>query len=322
MCEYYSIPKVCGTLSGLRALLYTDMTNIVGHGPGSLPPVPGNPPDFNSADEVYQISIQKFSGIVSRESGSDDGGDYVIGRVTGFIPKTRRQVDTLLRRMRNRYFAVIAVDRHGLQHLLFNARGSYKHTTGQGPGEPHGYSITFTAPEHFILPSVGDTGTPVYIDPIDPIPDPEPAADCCVEIKPIQIAYTPLPTGNETDLNLFVTTQDGALYFIDHNGRSVVINRPAPLYYSIQVGDTSDGWVVIPDEYPLPDPDDYPSPTYDTQAEISRRLMVINQSRKVAYDHDEGYDIDYATRRVHILTPIAGAFLEFYFHQRITPIPL
>lgn len=322
MCTYYSIAKVCGTLSGLRALVYTDMANVLGHGPGSLPPTPGTPPDYSDTGAVYEIAIQRYSGQVSRDSGSDDGGDYVISRVTAFVPKTRREVDTLLRRMRNRHFAVIAIDRHGSQHLLFNARASYKHSTGTGPGEPHGYQITFTAPEHFIMPSVGSEGIPSTADPVDPVPPPEPSVDCCVEIKPIQIAYTPLPTGNVSDLNLMVTTQNGSVYFIDHTGRGILLNRPAPRYYFFD-GDGLDlTAIILPDDFPLPDPADYALPTYSEQDEMSIRLRVKMGSRWLQYAHDEGFTVDHAAHSILVPGGTRGANFEFYSYESIPPRPL
>lgn len=321
MCEYYSIDAVCGSLSGIRTLIYTDMTNVIGYGPGSLPPAPGTPADYVSSAAVYQIAIQRYSGTVGRESGSDNGGDYVISRISGFVPKTRREVDTLLRRFKNRYFAVIGIDRHGMQHQLFNARASYRHTTGTAPGEPHGYQITFTAPEHFILPAVGGEGIPGYTDPVDPV-IPEPATDCCAEIKPIQIAYTPLPSGNVSDLNRFVTTPTGAVYFIDHNGRGVLLNRPAPRYYFWDGDGVDVTEIILPDDFPLPDPADYALPTYSEQDEISVRLRVKMGSRWLQYDHPEGYTIDIATHKALIPGGTRGANFEFYSYQDIPRRPL
>lgn len=68
-----------------------------------------------------------------------------------------------------------------------------------------------------------------------------------VEIEPNPISYTPTPTGNTANLSEFVTTPTGDLYYIDWQGRAVLLEI-APVedkngYYGGNGGNGGDGTV-------------------------------------------------------------------------------
>jgi len=320
-CTLYSIDRACGALAGITALIITDMTNVANYGPGFLPPAPGSPPTFYDNDLVYSISMERYSGVFSTDSVSDQGGDYAVSQAAGFVPLSRAVVEVLLRRLRNRPVMVIAIDRLLNQHLIYEARASYRHSTGDAPGTRHGYRIQFTGPSHYLLPSIAGEGDIPTAPPVGGVV-PSPGSECCITIEPTNIAFTPAPTGNATNLNQIVTTSNGSVYFIDGDGRGIILNRPAPRYYFWNGDGVDVDEISMPMSYPLPDPDDYALPTYSEQDEISIRLWVKKGSRWLQYDHAEGYTIDYASGKVLIPGGTGGANLEFYSYEGIPPRPL
>lgn len=325
MQDYYSISKVCGSLASLQALIFADMTNVSNYGPGSLPPAPGNPPAFTDTDKVYSIAFEKFTGELTKDSTTDGGGDYEIHRATVFVPRSRSEVEILLQRMRNRFLLVIGIDRHGNQHILYNARRVFKHSTGARPGSRHGYEISFTAPSDYLLPSIAGNGD---IDTAPPEPPVEGGGeeeenDCCLTIEPVKIDYTPTPTGNLLNLNKLVTTENDTIFFIDKNGRSLIINRPAPRYYRVNLGVgltlTS---IILPEDFPIPDPADYPLPVYDTNREIAVRFVVHYGNRWLLYDHAQGFGLDVGTHAATFPDGVTSGIIEFYSYVGIPPRPL
>lgn len=323
--SFYSIENVCDAKAGITALIFSDMTNVSGYGPGNLPPTPGNPPGYIDNSKVYSIGFERHTGILTKESRTNDGGSYNENLVSAFVPRSRSDVEELLKRQKNRFLSIVAIDRYGNQHVLYNALRDFRHTTGDKPGTRHGYSISFSAPDHFLLPSLAGNGD------IDTAPPPpgggggggDDDSGCCVTINPIQIAYTPLPTANANNRNQLVTTTNGTLYFIDGDGRGVLVNRPGPIYYEVQVAEgATDNFVTLPAWFPLPDPADYAAPTYDPVAEINRRMFVFLGSRGIAYEDIEGWYIDFGTNRAYFYTSIDGALLRFWVQEGIPPNPL
>ncbi len=298
------------------------MTNVLGYGPGSLPPGPNTAPEFVDTDQLYAIAIERFSGEASRESASDDGGDYATGQVRGFVPLSRTEVDILLRRMRNRLLFVIGIDRYGSQHILHDAIASWRHTTGTRPGTRHGYELAFDAPSHYILPPMAGEGEIVTAPPVGGGGSDPGSGDCCITIAPLTIVYTPTPTGNESNLNQIVTTLNGSVYFIDSTGRAIILNRPAPRYYYYDGDGLDVTEITLPLGFPIPDPADYPSPTYSEQDEMSIRLRVKIGSRWLQYDHEEGYTVDYAAGKVMLPSGTRGANVEIYSYEGIPARPL
>lgn len=325
MKAYYSIGKVCGTKAGLTAIIYTDMTNISNYGPGHLPPSPGNLPSFIDSNKLYSISFERYSAELTKESKVNGGGDYDEIDVTAFVPRSRSEVEMLLSMMRNRLLFIIGIDRHGNQHLLYNAVRTYRHSTGSRPSTKHGYQISFNATGHYLLPSIAGNGD---IETAPPLPGGGggggSSSGCCVTVNPIGIAYTPTPTGNALNHNQMVTTTSGAVYFIDGDGRGILLLRPAPQYYVVQISaaEVPPTSVVLPSWFWIPDPADYPAPTYDTQAEMSRAIQCIMATREITYDHADGWYLDYGTRTAHFNVPIDEAVISFYSHQDIKPRPL
>ncbi len=159
MFPLYSITKVCGSLPGLTAIIFSDMTNVEGYGPASLPPAPNTPITFIENDKVYSIAFEKQSAEltkVSQEGGQIGSWEQITA--TCFIPRSRNDVEVLLRRMNGRLMLIIGINRYGNQHILANAQRSYSHTTGAKPGNRHGYQVTWTAPGDYIRPSIAGNG--------------------------------------------------------------------------------------------------------------------------------------------------------------------
>ena len=321
MSTFYSVPAVCDSIAGIRASIYSDMTNVENYGPGFLPPAPDTAPTFYDNDLLYSIAFERYSGELVRESQSDQGGDYAIHQLTFFVPKTRSEVDILLRRMRNRLMMAIGIDRYGNQHILFDARVSWRLTTGSKPGSRHGYFITFSATTHYLLPAIAGNGDIETAPPVGSSGD-STSSDCCITINPINIAYTPAPTGNAFNNNQMVTTVNGSVFFIDGDGRGLIINRPAPRYYVYDADGETFTDLVLPLDFPMPDPNDYPFPTYSEPAEISIRFWVKYGSRWLMYGHTEGFTLDFATHSVQFGAGVDGGTLEFYSYEGIDPRPL
>ncbi len=129
------------------------------------------------------------------------------------------------------------------------------------------------------------------------------------------------------NLNQMVTTEDDTVWFIDRTGRGIIINRPAPRVYRVDIAEGAMGnFVVMPDWFPLPNPDDYLSPTYNTAQEIARRMQVYLAPRVLVWENDgdiyEGWFIDYGSRHVYFDTSIDGALLTFVGYSHIPAIPL
>lgn len=318
----YSIDKACGALAGLSAIIITDMTNVANYGPDSLPPAPGSPVTFTNNDLVYSIAFERGSGYFGTESASGQIGDYGISQLGGFVPLSRAVVEVLLRRMRSRPVLAIGIDRVGNQHVIYESRCIYKHSTGDRPGSKHGYSITFRGSTHYLLPSIAGEGDIATAPPIGGVVPGGGGSECCITIEPTNIAYTPAPTGNALNLNQIVTTLNGSVYFIDGDGRGIIINRPAPVYYQYDADESTITEVTLPMGYPIPDPDDYAAPTYDPQAEMSIRIWCKHGSRWLQYGHDEGFNIDYGTGKALFPGGIRGGVLEFYSFEGIPPRPL
>lgn len=323
--EYFSIGKVCGPRANLKALIFSDMTNVDNYGPEYLPPSPNTPVQFKDINKVYSIAGERYSAGFSAESSTYQGGDYSVGTISMHVPKTRAAMDLLLRRMTNRLLCVIGIDYHGTQHVLYDARRSYSKGTGDRPGSKHGYNLRFNAPCHYLLPSIAGDGDIESAPPIGGLgPGSTSDSDCCITINPVNIAYTPAASGNAFNHHQLVTTISGALYFIDGDGRGILIKPADPMVYVYDVPEGSVAVsVAIPGRYPLPDPDDYPSPTYDVREEISLRMAVKLGSRWIDYeapdDDSDGWFIDFGSRNVYFRTSIDGARLEFYFYQDIKP---
>lgn len=326
MQSYYSLAAVCDAFAGIRTIIFADMGNVSNHGPAFLPTAMGTPPSFSNMNEVFAISFERQTGSLQRDSVNGDGvGDYFQSTLQCFVPKARQEVDELLSRLRNRLVCAVALDRYGNQHLLFNARVASKLTTGDRAGTRHGYTITITAISHYLYRNMAGTGD---IETAPPIGGGGGGGgtgsdDCCISINPIPISYIPAPSGNANNLNQLVTTVDGSVYFIDKDGRGIVINRPPVITWSIHLPSGSAAtFITIPMDIPLPDPDDYPVPFYDSNAEINRRLWVKLGSRWLEYEHTEGWYMDYATRRIYFNTSLDGAFIRIYIYQNIPPIEL
>lgn len=323
MPTMYSIGEVCDARAGVKSLVFADMTNVVGYGPGDLPPGPGSAPTFTDNDLLYSIAFERHTGEAIRESGSDQGGDYASGRITIFVPKGRAEVDTLLRRWRNRLLFVIGIDRYGSQHIISDAIASWRYTTGTKPGTRHGYEISFSGYMHYIISPIAGDGEISTAPPVGGGSGSGSSSDCCISIQPIAIAYTPALTGNPNNHNELVTTPSGAVYFIDSAGRGICLNRPAPRTMTFQMTEGSTAtYVTVPSDFWIPDPDDYPVPTYNSTHEVSRRLLVKLGSRWLEYEDTEGWYMDYATRRIHFNTSIDGALIRLYSYRDIAAIPL
>jgi hypothetical protein len=318
----YSVPSVCDALAGVKAIIYCDITNVGNYGPGFLPPAPDTPPSFYDSDLLYSIAYERYSGEITQESVTDQGGESYRQQVTIFVPRSRSEVHTLLRRMRGRLLMVIAIDRYDNQHILYDAIVSHRMTSGQRPGSRAGYQITFSATAHYLLPSIAGNGDILSAPPVGGGGGDIGSGECCITIAPLAIAYTPSPTGNALNLNEIVTTPNGSVYFIDSTGRSVLLNRPAPVYYFFNGDGVDVDEITLPMGFPLPDPADYPLPTYSEQDEMSIRLWVKYGSRWLQYDHAEGYTVDYAAGKVLIPGGTRGANLEFYSYEGIPPRPL
>ncbi len=319
----HSIAAVCDARAGLQAIIYADMTNVDGYGPGSLPPGPNTAPSFFDTDLLYGMAFERHSAESSRESGSDDGGDYDSGQIRCFVPLSRSEVDLLLRRMRSRLLFVIGVDRYGAQHILHDALVSWRQTTGTRPGTRHGYEITFDAPGHYLIPAMAGSGDITTAPPIGGGGGGDVGSgECCISIAPISIAYTPSPTGNALNRNEIVTTPNGSVYFIDSTGRSIILNRPAPRYYIFNGDGVDVPEVTLPLDFPLPDPDVYPLPIYSEQDEISVRVHVKMGSRWLQYGHVEGWTIDYGDHKILIAGGTMGANIEVYSYEDIPARPL
>jgi hypothetical protein len=318
----YSIGRVCDALAGIRSFIYADMTNVANYGPGFLPPAPNTPPSFTDMDQLYSIVTDRYSGEASRESAADQGGDYARHQVRIFIPRSQSQVDTLLQRWRNRLLCVIGIDRYGSQHILYDAIASWRHSTGTRPGTRHGYEITFTATSHYILPAMAGSGDITTAPPVGGSGGSPGSGECCITIAPLSIAYTPSPTGNAMNLNEMVTTPTGAVYFIDSTGRSILLNYPAPKYYTVDLGETEVDEITLPMSFPLPDETDYPDPTYDTYGEMSIRIWCKVGSRWLQYGHPEGFTIDADTHKAHFPAGYISGTVEFYSYQGYPSTPL
>lgn len=329
MQSYYSLAAVCDAFAGIKTIIFTDMNNVANHGPAFLPTAMGTPPSFTDMNKVFSISFERYTGSLSRDSVNGDGvGDYFVSTLQAFVPKSRQEVDELLNRCRNRYMCIVAIDRYGNQHLLFGARLSSKLSTGDRPGTRHGYTISITAISHYLYRSMAGTGD---IETAPPIggggggggSDDTGSDACCISVNPIPIAYVPAPSGNASNLNQLVTTVDGSVYFIDADGRGIVINRPPVITWSIQLpSGSATEFITIPMDLPLPNPDDYPVPIYHTQNEMNRRIWVKVGSRWLEYGHTEGWYMDYSPRRIYFNTSIDGAIIRIYIYQNIPPIEL
>lgn len=322
MVNLYSIGNVCGAEPGLKSVLFTDMENLSGHTPGSLPLAPGAAPSFVDTDLVFSVAFNRFSAVIDSESRRSQGGDYVLQNLRLFVPRSRLVVSELLRRLRSRKVMAIGIDHYNNQHIMFDALASYTHTTGAKWGDRHGYFITLSAYSYFVNPSIagqGDIPT-APPDPTDP-PDP-PSGDCCITINPIPIAYTPTPTGNAYNLNQLVTTPNGSLYFISSTGAAVIVNRPAPRYYIGNFDGVNVTEFTLPAGFPLPDPDDYPFPVYDEQAEISVRLFIKYGTRYLDYDRPGGFTINHAANKILVPSGIRGGNIQVWSFEGIPPRPI
>ena len=318
----HSISEVCDAHAGLRGVVFADMTNVVGYGPGDLPPTPNSAPTFTDTDKLYSIAFERYSAEASGETLSDQGGDTTRLTIRCFIPKSRFEVTSLRRLMRNRLLFVIGIDRYGTQHVISDAIATWRQSTGTRPGTRHGYEVTFTGIEHYIIPSIAGDGDINTAPPVGGGGGDEGGGDsCCITINPTQIAYTPAPTGNPNNRNQMVTTPNGSVYFIDNDGRSIVLNRPAPLYYQADTAGLILSSITLPLSFPIPNPADYAGPTYDEQAEMSIRLWIKHRSRWLHYDHAEGFTVDHGDNQVLFPDGVTGA-VEFYLYQEIPPRPL
>lgn len=216
-----------------------------------------------------------------------------------------------------------AIDRYDNQHLLYEARAGSEYSSGDRPGTRNGYTMSFTAPSHFILDAIAGNGEIETAPPIGGGGGGGSSEEsCCITINPIGIAYTPAPTGNVNNHNEIVTTPNGSVYFIDNNGRSILFNAPPPQYHDVDLTDLVLSEYILPMEFWMPDPDDYPLPTYSEQNEISIRLWVKYGSRWLMYGHPEGFTIDYAAHKVEFADPKDGGTLEFYSFQGLKATPL
>lgn len=324
MRPFYSTSKVCGSNASIKALIYSDMTNVSSYGPDRLPPAPGYPPSFVDSGKVYSIAFEKYTGEVRKDSATDQGGDYDQHIATVYVPRSRSEIELLLQIMRNRLLLVIAIDRYDNQHILYNARRSFHHGTGAKPGTRHGYEISFQSASDYLLPAIAGNGD---IETAPPDPGEEldtDNPDCCITINPVNIAYTPAPSGNASNHNELVRTANDTLYFIDKNGLSTIINRPAPRRTLIQVAEGETSMVInLPVGFPCPDPDDYAGPVYDTITEMSIRIWLKLGSRWLQYGHEEGFTVtDAATGEITCETSIDGAAIEVFVYQSIPPTPL
>ncbi len=318
----YSVAKVCDALAGVTSVILSDITNVANYGPEYLPPAPNTPPSFLDTDLLYSIAYERYSGEITRDSTFDQGGHAAVHQVSIFVPKGRSEVDVLLGRMRSRLMMVIAIDRYGSQHILYEALVTWKYSSGTRPGTRNGYQISWAAPSHYILPAVAGSGDISTAPPVGGGSSDPGSGDCCITIQPTNIAYTPAPSGNALNNNEIVTTLNGTVYFIDSTGRSIVLNRPAPSYYQHDLDESSVTEITLPDSYWIPDPADYAAPTYDPQAEMSIRIWCKYGSRWLQYGHPEGFTIDYATHKALFPSGLIGGVAEFYTYQSVPPIPL
>ncbi|HZV71647.1 MAG TPA: hypothetical protein VFG10_18980 [Saprospiraceae bacterium] len=298
------------------------MSNVVGVGAGYLPPAPGTGFTFVDVDKIYSFSYERRSASYTISSATFSGGDFYRSVASCFVPRMRMEVETLLMRMRNRPVFAIAIDRYDNQYYLYDAILRWGGSTGDTGPAKNGYNITFNAVCDYLYPGMSGSGD-IPTAPAPPGGGGGGEEVCCVSIYPTNIAYTPADTGNALNLSQMVTTIDGSVYFIDYTGRSVLLSRPSHTYYKIDVPDGYTlPYVTIPVGYPLPDPGDYPDPTYDTQMEISRRMLTKQGPRWLSYLHPEGYYIDFSTRRAYFESELANSRCEFYFFDKILPIAL
>lgn len=324
MKAYYSIARICGSIAGLKALIYTDMTNVANYGPGYLPLVAGDAPSFTDVNKVYSIAYEQYAGLITRRSVNDAGGDWHQTLVSAYVPRGRQEVDVLLKRWRNRTLMIIAIDRYDNQHLLFDARASFDYTSGDRPGTRHGYTMSFTAASHYILDSIAGNGEIETAPPIGGGGGGGGSSEggCCITFNPLGIDYTPAPSGNVNNHNQIVYTDWGGLYFIDDDGRGVILNAPPPMYHEVNLDNLMISEYTLPSWFYLPDPDDYPGPTYSETREVNIRLYVLYGSRWLAYEHGEGYTIDYANHKVVFGEQLDGGILRFYSYPGLRSTPL
>lgn len=301
----FAIPKVCATQSGVEAVVFTLPSNI------ATPPTTAlaTTLDFVDPDEVYAIAFSRNTAKYTMRTRADRGGDIYEGTLQAFIPRRRVEMDTLMFRVRNRRVHAIYTDRDSNQRIVWNARALIDYTSGDRRGTPNGYTIRFNHVHAGHVPIISGNEDL----PLPPGGGDQPES-CCIIINPSALGYYPPPSGNVANLNKVVTAPDGTVFFIDKNGLAIVLGRPAPDYFSVQVPDGETQYIATPVGITLPNPADYPFPTYIEAAEMSKRIWVKRERQWLKYQQD--FTVDFAQQRIYFNYPYPDdEFIEVYIYQ-------
>lgn len=287
-----AIPKICTTSAGISSIVMTLPANI------ATPPTTSINAtlDFIDPDAVFSIAFTRSTARFRENARTGPGGDYYESELSAFIPKRRIEMETLITRLRNRRVHGIYIDRNGNQFIVWNARFFHQYDSGDRPGTREGYSISLNASNIRDVPII--SGNEELPEPPGPSDPPE---SCCITINPLALPSPPPPSGNTQYLSQIVSTIDGTVYFIDKNGLAIALGRPAPGYFTVLVPDGVTNFISAPPEVELPDPADFPFPTYNVQVEMSKRVWVKRERTWLIYGTD--FNVDFAQQRINFIGP-------------------
>lgn len=213
--------KVCETSAGITRIRITDPMNLSVDQDAVVP------------EETYEILYSKYTAKYTEKAARGEGGDYFTQELIFFLPKRQSAANQLRIHSADRRIAALCYNRYGNRITIPGGTLKVDYDSGQRLGDIEGYQCSITGialPRAYNiqngdLQAVGDDG----IVPGDPTLDPgtitpgSPSVpDCCVKILDTPLLYNPSPTGNSLKSRIVIGA-DGNKYFIDHEGKSIII---------------------------------------------------------------------------------------------------
>jgi len=223
MLDFQEIEKIFCNKGGIHFLKITTIDNFLLDG------------TVNNDQQIFDVEFRTFTGKYNETSSISQAGSSSSQVLTFFIPRKRFAIEHLIKQTYNRKIAIQGIDRNGDVHTILSARMTYEYSSGENKPDSNGYSFRFEgktikkpffAALSFIL--FGDNGFTPGNDTNPEIEDPDggnPTSDdiCCITINPAQLDYVPGETDNANNNNEIVTGSDDNIYFIDKDGRGVLL---------------------------------------------------------------------------------------------------
>jgi len=232
MPKITDVPRLCRTgLGGIQHLQIFLPSNTVERAPAG---VYADPSILIDSEEVYHFGISRNRAAYSYTTPDSRSGQSYPWRLTAVLPGMNLAMERLISELRDQRVHLRYTDMRGTTRYLFSAKMSPSYSTGTNRQDTNSYSVTFTGVSLKRSLHIADNVTGGDLNVLiggGSSGDPS-LGDTAPLIIPVAIDYEPSSFPPQpSHYNRFVTSPSGARWFIDKDGRYMLLyDSPRGLY--------------------------------------------------------------------------------------------